>query len=98
MKISDDFYDEAGNSTMATIFGILCAIASALATVSYSGAAYIFIGILVGTLLAFKIDGSHHIITLILYILICLAMGLPICVTLGKGPLLLGHAHLIRQV
>ena len=77
MKISDDFYDEAGNSTMATIFGILCAIASALATVSYSGAAYIFIGILVGTLLAFKIDGSHHIITLILYILICLAMGLP---------------------
>ena len=77
MKISDDFYDESENRTMAIIFGIFCGVAAAMATVSYAGAAYVFIGILVGTLLAFKIDGSHHVITLIIYILISLIMGLP---------------------
>lgn len=77
MKFSDDAYDIDGNLTIAIIFGVLCAISSALATVTDSGAAYIFIGILVGNLLALKIDGVHHLITLIIFILICLIFGLP---------------------
>ena len=77
MKISDDAYDEKKNLLMATIFGVLCAIVSGAAAVSYSGATYVFFGILIGNLLALKIDGIHHVIALILFILICIVFGLP---------------------
>lgn len=77
MKFSDDAFDVDNNLNLAIFFGIICAIVSAIATVSDIGAAYIFIGIVVGTLLAFKIDGVHHLITLIIFIIICLILGLP---------------------
>ena len=77
MKISDDAFDENEDLIMATIFGVLCALASGAAAVIDSGAAYIFIGILVGNLIALKIDGIHHWITLIIFILISLIFGLP---------------------
>ena len=77
MKFSDDAYDVNDNLILAIFFGIICAIASAMAAISDVGAAYIFIGISIGNLLAFKIDGVHHLITLIIFILICLICGLP---------------------
>ncbi len=77
MKFSDDAYDENQDLKLATIFGILCAIASGFAAVMDAGAAYVFIGIIVGNLIALKIDGIHHWITLILFIIICLIFGLP---------------------
>lgn len=77
MKFSDDAYDVDKNIVLAIVFGVLCAFASAFATISDTGAAYVFIGILIGNLLAFKIDGVHHLITLIIFILICLICGLP---------------------
>lgn len=77
MKFSDDAYDIDENLPLAVIFGILCAVASAMATVISAGAAYVFIGILIGNLLALKIDGPHHIITLAIYVLICFIIGLP---------------------
>ncbi|MBR0271419.1 MAG: hypothetical protein IJQ68_05420 [Methanobrevibacter sp.] len=77
MKFSDDAYDENNDLKLAIIFGILCAIASGVAATIDSGAAYVFIGILIGNLIALKIDGIHHWITLILFIIICLIFGLP---------------------
>ena len=77
MKYSDDFFDEQDNLMMASIFGIFCAIFSAIATVSSADAAYIFIAILIGNLLALKVDGIHHIITLIVFLVIILACGIP---------------------
>lgn len=77
MKFSDDAYDIAENRTMAIIFGVLCAVASAVATIINAGAAYVFIAILIGNLLAFKVDGYHHWITLILFVLICFVIGIP---------------------
>ena len=77
MKFSDDAYDVNDNLILAIFFGIICAIASAMAAISDVGAAYIFIGISIGNLLALKIDGVHHLITLIIFILICLICGLP---------------------
>ncbi|WP_407415246.1 hypothetical protein [Methanobrevibacter sp.] len=77
MKFSDDFFDEKNDLIFATVLGILCAIASAAATLYSAEAAYIFLAIPIGNLIALKIDGIHHVITLILYIVICLVFGLP---------------------
>ena len=77
MKFSDDLFDENHDLIFASVFGILCAITSAAATFYSIEAAYIFLAILIGNLIALKVDGIHHIITLILYIVICLVFGLP---------------------
>lgn len=77
MKFSDDLYDVNHNLTFATVFGILCAFASVAATLYNVEAAYIFIGILIGNLIALKIDGIHHIITLIVFLVILMAFGIP---------------------
>ncbi len=77
MKYSDDLYDVNHNLTFSTFFGILCAIASVVAAVYNSDAAYIFISILIGNLIVLKVDGIHHIITLIVFLVILLAVGIP---------------------
>ncbi len=77
MKLSDDACDVGGDKSLAIVFGVLCGVVSAFATVSSASAACIFIGILVGNLLAFKVDGIHHIITLILFVIISLILGIP---------------------
>jgi hypothetical protein len=55
----------------------LCGIASAIAAVNDVGAAYIFIAIPIGNLIALKIDGLHHVITLAVFVVICLIFGIP---------------------
>ncbi len=77
MKYSDDLYDVNHNVLFASFFGLLCAIATATATVSYAGAAYVFLAILIGNLIVLKVDGIHHIITLLLFVMICLICGIP---------------------
>ena len=77
MKYSDDLFDVNHDLKFATVFGVLCGIASAVAAVYDVGAAYIFIAIPIGNILALKVDGPHHIITLIVFIVVCLAFGIP---------------------
>lgn len=77
MKYSDDLYDVNHNLAFASVFGVFCGIASALASVYSIEAAYIFIAILIGNLIAFKVDGLHHILTLIIFIFILLVGGIP---------------------
>lgn len=77
MKYSDDLFDVNDDLKFATVFGVLCAITSAAATVYSVEAAYIFIAILIGNLIALKVDGMHHIVTLILFIAIVLVFGIP---------------------
>ena len=77
MKYSDDLYDVKNDLKFASVFGILCAIASAFATVYSAEAAYIFIAILIGNFIALKVDGLHHIITLIVYLALSLILGIP---------------------
>ncbi|AMD17254.1 hypothetical protein TL18_03980 [Methanobrevibacter sp. YE315] len=77
MKYSDDLYDVNHDLKFACVFGVLCAIASASAFIYNIDAAYIFIAILIGNLLAFKIDGIHHIITLLVFVVICVIWGIP---------------------
>ena len=77
MKYSDDLYDVNHNLIFSTFFGVLCAIASVTATLYNIDAAYIFISILLGNLLALKVDGIHHIITLIVFLVVLLVVGIP---------------------
>ncbi|MCF0225857.1 MAG: hypothetical protein HUK28_00775 [Methanobrevibacter sp.] len=77
MKFSDDAYDVSNNKFLASIFGIICGVVTGIATILSGDAACIFIGILVGNLLAFKIDGIHHIITLVVFLVIALILGIP---------------------
>lgn len=77
MKYSDDEYDENNNKNKAIVLGIICGFFAGLATISNIDAAYIFIAILIGNLLAFKIDGLHHIVTFFVFILMCLLFGVP---------------------
>ena len=72
MKCSDDEFDEKNNRNLAIFLGIICGIFAAYATVTSMDAAYIFIGILVGNLLAMKVDGVHHIATLLTFLIIVL--------------------------
>ena len=77
MKYSDDLFDEDNNLRLATVFGILCGIFCALASLYSVEAAYIFISILIGNILALKVDGIHHIIALIIFAVILLVGGIP---------------------
>ena len=77
MKYSDDFFDEKHDLKFASIFGVLCGIVSAIAAVNDVGAAYIFIAIPIANLLALKIDGIPHVITLAIFVIICLIFGIP---------------------
>ena len=77
MKYSDDLFDVNHNLLFASIFGVFCGIFSGLATVSDVGSAYVFIAILVGNLLVLKVDGIHHIMALVVFVIICLIYGIP---------------------
>ena len=77
MKYSDDLFDVNNNLRFASVFGILCGIASGLATIYSVEAAYIFLAILIGNFIALKVDGIHHIITLSVFLLIVLIGGIP---------------------
>lgn len=77
MKLSDDLMDFNNDLKLASVAGIICAIASATATVYSVEAAYIFMAILIGNFLALKVDGIHHVITLIVFAVISIAMGIP---------------------
>ena len=77
MKYSDDLYDVNHDRTFSTVLGILCAIASVAATLYNTDAAYIFISILIGNLIVLKVDGIHHIVTLIVFLMVLLFTGIP---------------------
>lgn len=77
MKISDDEYDEKNNTTLAVLFGIVCGVFTALASSMSTDAACIFIAILIGNILALKVDGIHHIATMFSFLIAFVFLGLP---------------------
>ena len=77
MKYSDDLYDVNHDRNLSTILGIICAFASVAAALYNTDAAYIFISILIGNLIVLKVDGIHHIVTLIVFLMVLLFAGIP---------------------
>lgn len=78
MKLADDQYDEFNNKKLAIIFGILCGIIIAILSSSSIDAAYLFFAILIGNLVAFKVDGIHHILTLASFLIVIYFLGFPV--------------------
>ncbi|RBQ22960.1 hypothetical protein ALNOE001_13530 [Candidatus Methanobinarius endosymbioticus] len=76
MKFSDDEYDEKSNKLISVILGIFCGIAIVYLASNNIDAAYIFLGILIGNTLSFKIDGIHHIATLLVFLLLFVFWGI----------------------
>jgi hypothetical protein len=76
MKISDDEYDKKSNKLLAVVFGVFCGIIIGYLASHNIDAAYIFLGILIGTALSLKIDGIHHIATLIVFLILFMYWGL----------------------
>lgn len=77
MKYSDDLFDVNHDRKLSTLLGIICALASAVATLYNTDAAYIFISILIGNLIVLKVDGIHHIVALIVFLVLLLLVGIP---------------------
>ena len=77
MKLSDDEYDEKSNKTMAIALGIVCGLFTAFACSIDLDASCIFIAILIGNILALKVDGIHHIATMISFIILFIMLGIP---------------------
>lgn len=70
MKISDDEFDENSNQKLAIFFGIVTGVLSGILISINSDAAYILIAIILGNILASKIDGIHHIISTVSFLII----------------------------
>ena len=60
MKYSDDLFDVNHDLMMASGIGVLCGLASAFATISDVGAAYIFISILIGNFIVLKVASASN--------------------------------------
>lgn len=71
MKFSDDEYDEKSNKIMASILAIINGVLIGYLTSNIAEAPYIFLTIIIATGLALKINGIHHIFSLIVFIIVC---------------------------
>ena len=77
MKLSDDEYDEKSSIFSAVLLGIICGAFTAYACSIDLDAACIFIAILIGNILALKVDGIHHVATMASFVIAFLLLGLP---------------------
>ena len=75
MKLSDDEYDEKSNKIIAVVLGIVCGLFTAYACSIDLDAACIFIAILIGNILALKVDGIHHIATMASFLIAFILLG-----------------------
>ena len=77
MKLSDDEYDEKSSIFSAVLLGIICGAFTAYASSISLDAACIFLAILIGNILAFKVDGIHHIATMASFLILFIIFGFP---------------------
>ncbi len=77
MKISDEASDEKNNMLISIISGLLCVLFTVLVSTKNADATCIFLSILIGTALAFKVDSLNHILSAILLVILLLLLGVP---------------------
>ena len=75
MKLSDDYYDEKSDARKAIFLGIVCGLFTALTCSIDLDAACIFLAILIGNILAMKVDGIHHIATMASFLIAFILLG-----------------------
>lgn len=77
MKASDELMDEKNNTLLSIISGILCVVFTLWVSTVDGDATCIFLSILIGTLLASKIDSISHILSAIMFIVLLFILGFP---------------------
>lgn len=77
MKLSDELMDEKNYLLLAIISGLLTVFFSLSISTINADAACIFLSILIGTALAYKVDTVNHIISAVLFISLLLLIGCP---------------------
>ncbi len=77
MKISDEAIDVKNNTILAIIADIICAVFTVLICLTNGDAACIFISILIGTILARKVDAINHVIAAIILVVALLISHVP---------------------
>lgn len=77
MKFSDDALDMENNTRLGIIGGLICVAAIGYLSVNFVDAATIFLAILLGTLLAGKVDKMGHLVTLAIFVGILFIFGIP---------------------
>lgn len=77
MKISDDAHDRRNNNRLGLLAAVICGVTIGYLAVSNADAAVIFLGILIGTVAAWKVDCLNHIISLLIFLGIILIIGFP---------------------
>jgi hypothetical protein len=78
MKISDDAHDKKNNILLGIAAAILCGASIGYLAVYSADAACIFLAILIGTTVAWKVDCLNHLISFIVFLGIILIFNFPI--------------------
>ncbi|MBO7718625.1 MAG: hypothetical protein J6S29_00570 [Methanosphaera sp.] len=77
MNMSDEFMDEKDNMALAIVTGLLCVIFTLLVCRVSADAACIFLSILIGTALAYKVDSVNHILSAIVFAALLFIFNFP---------------------
>lgn len=77
MKISDDANDRRDNTILGVSAAVICGVCIGYLAVNNSDAAVIFLSILIGTVVAWKVDCLNHMLSLIIFLGIMLIIGFP---------------------
>lgn len=77
MKVSDDAQDQKNNMLLGVVAAVICGITIGYLAVTNADAACIFLAILIGTVLAWKVDCLNHILSLLIFIGIIIILGFP---------------------
>ena len=77
MKVSDDAQDQKNNILLGVVAAVICGITIGYLAVTNADAACIFLAILIGTVLAWKVDCLNHILSLLIFIGIIMIFGFP---------------------
>lgn len=77
MKLSDEAMDEKNSIYLAVSTGLLCVLFTLLVCRVNGDAACIFLGILISTALAVKVDSVNHILSAVLFAALLFVLGFP---------------------
>lgn len=77
MKVSDDAHDRKHNTLLGIVAAVICGITIGYLAVTSTDAACIFMAILIGTVLSWKVDCMNHLLSLLIFLGIILILGFP---------------------
>lgn len=77
MKVSDDAHDRKHNTLLGIVAAVICGVTIGYLAVTSADAACIFLAILIGTVVAWKVDCLNHLLSLLIFVGIIIILGFP---------------------